>query len=753
MREPIIIIGGGLTGTISAALLSKLRDDHGEPLYDIVLLEEKQNILDGASITIDRLHLGGEYPLDQETAFDCLKGALIFKQMLPDFFADLLPTSYLISEETNNKGELCLEQYIEHYQNLQKRYKKYFQKACASYGEQRTAETLFGYPEDFFSVLVDISHVKGFAGGIKTKEKSLNPVLLGSFLEKFLRKQGVRIYPNHKVIDAFTTGTGFNVVVNVNNNERVMFTGSQVVNAAWHNALALNHLIEPISSNSDKLYAHLRGLAVIDISACKRKPEAIFGMLGERGGAYSPMNDKIAFLYLPHEVGSYLGNIEQNNQTPSLPKSWEEAINNGPPDIQFRKESILNILTSRYPFLEGAKILNLIVRPTLSLSEVLEERRHFRVRKIDPKGNWLCALSMKATFAPMAAIEVLKCVQSTSLKNGKIRKHHLIPTPKTSDIILPSALSLSDSILNEPDFFKYAREFAEKRGLPPAIVTKKESYIESHFPPLSEYTEPLRFIIIHTGNTIDSGISFNGTHIHAVKEKLIAKNKYNGTSKHNIPPYTIIQHGTMDDLHNGKFDTGIKEEDRLNKIGGDAGIASRAIIEQVRVLLNDEAVIINGQSFFGDYSGKAEQLKGTDTYSFLQLFSLEGAKEISLTQACDTETIVKSIQETIFETDSFAACFTGRLLKRTSLSKLIRGSNPDSQHFHQTVKETWKDQKELSGHYQPDVSHVIKFESDYMAKLAGLIIVSPIKSIPVKQFLLADQIGRASCRERVSSPV
>jgi hypothetical protein len=50
--------------------LAKLRNRNGDRIYNVTVLEAKKSLLNGASKTPVRLHLGAEYPLDEQTALE-----------------------------------------------------------------------------------------------------------------------------------------------------------------------------------------------------------------------------------------------------------------------------------------------------------------------------------------------------------------------------------------------------------------------------------------------------------------------------------------------------------------------------------------------------------------------------------------------------------------------------------------------------------------------------------------------------------
>lgn len=107
--EEIVIIGGGLAGALTALFAAQIKNADGRNKYHITLLEKNKHLFDGSSLVAARLHLGGEYPLDQQTGDDCLKGAMIWKMVMPShnvFFTQMPPMQFAVSPETQAVGQL-----------------------------------------------------------------------------------------------------------------------------------------------------------------------------------------------------------------------------------------------------------------------------------------------------------------------------------------------------------------------------------------------------------------------------------------------------------------------------------------------------------------------------------------------------------------------------------------------------------------------------------------------------------------------
>ncbi len=138
-REKIAIIGGGYTGVLTALLLAKLQDEEENPFYEVHLYDSNPELMMGASLAPARLHLGGEYPKDEATALQCLKSAILFRQMLRGVYTDISKTAFLLSN--NSKEQLTYEVMKENYSKIKNRYGNYYTQLQKEYGEN--TDTLF----------------------------------------------------------------------------------------------------------------------------------------------------------------------------------------------------------------------------------------------------------------------------------------------------------------------------------------------------------------------------------------------------------------------------------------------------------------------------------------------------------------------------------------------------------------------------------------------------------------------------------
>ncbi|WP_032112949.1 hypothetical protein [Candidatus Paracaedibacter symbiosus] len=82
-----------------------------------------------------------------------------------------------------------------------------------------------------------------------------------------------------------------------------------------------------------------------------------------------------------------------------------------------RAQAILDNIKEKYPFLEKAKPVDLIVRRILS-PVIQTQRKYNIVRSLGPNGSFIQAISLKAVFAPLTALSVVRY----SLENIKTLK-------------------------------------------------------------------------------------------------------------------------------------------------------------------------------------------------------------------------------------------------------------------------------------------------------------------------------------------
>ncbi|WP_198027207.1 FAD-dependent oxidoreductase [Candidatus Paracaedibacter symbiosus] len=436
-----VVMGGGLTGILSAIHLANLRNVDNKPLFKVTLLEKEAHLMSGASMIAGRLHLGGEYPLNKATAQDCLYGASLFRLMIPYGYTDIPAVTYVIDNQTQIEAERSKDIKGLTAKKMNKRYQKRVVNPYThffSFVKNSTyeSESFFGEPSDLARPLgANELNLNGFAGGIVTHEKGLNPAILGAYLEEQLKQAGVEVKCNQRVKEAKEKFYGYKVYT-----DNSKYRARLVVNGTWDNAMELdmNILSQEKQATYPDAQVHMRGMGIIDISQCtlpeiatkyKRKQKekegkgkekaeeneteevtlkertAIFGLLGEQGGMFSPFNSQVGLVYWPSKEGSYIKSLTLKKDDPN---GWEvvKRYEISDKEKQWRLEKILENLRQKYPYLEGATGIKLIVRPTLSYEEDLAKRPHTMVQVLGDR-NWINAQSLKATFAPLTALEVI----------------------------------------------------------------------------------------------------------------------------------------------------------------------------------------------------------------------------------------------------------------------------------------------------------------------------------------------------------
>jgi hypothetical protein len=448
-----VAIGGGLSGMVSALQLARLQTSAGQPLFKVILRERNPYLMGETSAVPARLHLGGEYPLDEITANDCLHTSLLFYQMIPHGYTKIPAVTYLVDHHSHNQSEqkggkdrLDLWKMIDQYKKLKKYYRQYY--PILKNDPQFTHRSIFGKPENLFRRLSreEMRLVNGFAGGIVTHEPGLNPALLGVYLEEQLRNMGVEVRTNDPVRAAKQKPYGYKLYGNGGKKDKAHL----VINAAWDHAIELDQdIISPEEKMSypNDLKVFVRGMAVVDISKCRiprvgmpsfkndekdkekeierdeeeeEEKTAFFGMLGEYGGMFSPFNDKIAWCYWPSKKGSYLTWGVENQEFFTITgnrlldqQNWDNLENfiqkefSQPKQRKRRAQAILDNLTEKYPSLQGAKAKDLIIRRLLS-PEKKTERPHSMVRCWGKDRGWLQAISLKTPFVALTSLEVTR---------------------------------------------------------------------------------------------------------------------------------------------------------------------------------------------------------------------------------------------------------------------------------------------------------------------------------------------------------
>ncbi len=411
-REEVTIIGGGRGGVETALMLARqtVRDKNTgneTPKYHITLIEAQNSLLNGASLIASRLHLGGEYPLDTQTAQDCLEGALMFKLLMPaNVYTNVPPMKFLVAEETQKHGEkpestedeksLTMAKYEAAYKVIEHNYSLAVTQLKAKLHLQSNTEAeklLFGPKSELFQKIPSgaddgyADYNKGdtkIAGGFQSKEPGIN---VGKFLatlqmelEREQEKGNITILTGHKVSkDGIKGQLGkFEVHCNKNGSE-IIIPSSQVIVTAWKDGPEIiPHLGEDEKGREKQVTVFKRAMLLVDLPAGWKTPPA-FIMLGKHGGMLSPYNDKTAICYLPIQEAAYRKNYTLTDSQPSLPADWDKIT---PEEKGNWAQRYFELLKERFPVLQDASNPRLIVRDTLSFQPDIDQRQYEAVSEV-----------------------------------------------------------------------------------------------------------------------------------------------------------------------------------------------------------------------------------------------------------------------------------------------------------------------------------------------------------------------------------
>jgi len=720
MAENIAVIGGGYTGAISAILLAQKKDQNSIPLYKVTLLEKKEQLFNGASKSPGRLHLGGEYPLDEETAFACLDGAITFKQMFGEgVLTDIPEVRYLVSKESQESGELTVDNVISSYSKIKKKYSESIDKISAALSEeqksknkkeaqQTASELLFGPPEELFSTLSkeQLEDTPGFVGGIATKERGLNPVRLGTHLETLLKKSGVNVRTGVNVDSVKKNENDYTINISKNNGKETLKT-QQVINASWEGAYRLNN-----NSNQPDQHIHLRAIALVDISRLNSPPKyASFGLIGETGGMLSPFNDKLALFYSPTEQNAYIDSTILNNKKTTPPENWDSLQK--PDDKEKRIDSYQSALENRYPKFKDAKVIDLVIRPTIAIDPELSKRRHINV--FETTEGMHTAISTKATFSAMTAQQVVKSVMQRSGHQIKQSTSLLIPEEERN-------------IATDDIDASKAKEYARKRSLPEELF-RKEKEIPQHSEQIYDV------VMIRTGNqkyiedknsTAKQRRDNVDVHYHIIRSDLLSEEKEESSQV--LESAVLYQMGSIADLEKGRFYSGIDEENRAKYMGGShvIGLASRCNPIDGILTTADEAIIINNNAYAGDINGKGSRFSKDDKFSFIQVADLSNASTISgISQVNNSNSLVDNIEQQLMlsNNQTFVAHFKAKLAPE-AISRNISPTNSEGKR-HETLKTMWEDWQEHKAS-NVEMAHLLTDKSP-------MTIIGDIKAIGIDQ--------------------
>jgi len=394
--KEIAIIGGGLAGCLTALMLAKERVVHPDkttsPKYNITIIEAQSTVLNGASVVASRLHLGGEYPLDEVTANDCLKGAVIWKLLMPKgIYTPTPPMKFLIAQETQEEGKLTETMYKQAYDKIKHNYGIAITKIKYTAGrrteQKETEQKLFGPKEGLFKDLDPKDYADynqgetEIAAGFRSQELGLNvPKYLAMIQHELEAQKNITILTKHKVNENGVYGSLKNkFIIHCQNGTIKEHDGQhkkfdQVIMSAWRG----NPAITPHLDKKKPVTVFKRAMLLVDLPEGWKTPPA-FIMLGQNGGMLAPYNDKIAICYLPTEEAAYRKAFRLTEANGSLPKTWDRLSKD---DRKEWTDRYFALLKKRFPILESAKNPRLLIRDTLSFQQDLTMRRDETVTEI-----------------------------------------------------------------------------------------------------------------------------------------------------------------------------------------------------------------------------------------------------------------------------------------------------------------------------------------------------------------------------------
>jgi Leucine-rich repeat (LRR) protein len=413
------------------------------------------------------------------------------------------------------------------YKEIKELYEVYYALLEEHYHEQ-TDELFFGHPEDLFRPVntteFEAANCMGFSGGVYAHEKGINPMILGTLLEMELKRKNVSVFCNSEVIKIKKTQRGFDLCVRQPVSRERVFEASQVVNATWLSSFGINDLLsDEVDQQNAKMKVYIRGMVLADITKCTGLPHftfsdkdgkiqteqaAIFGMLGESGGMFCPLNKHVALLFWPSKDGAYLLDEEVDISSPWESTQAEKILSTYKrkddecviEESQRIMQRVINHLKKKHPFLQDARGISLIVRPTLSASDELFQRRHVLAEHpIMEEQDWIMALSTKATFAPTTALQVTKLVLQRSQEKRQfgIQKliiddfmereeskwlHGITIDPREAEaLILPEIYKLGQGIPRDQMFKNRAKGYAFQHEIPIWSVEEKAQIEQSDY--------------------------------------------------------------------------------------------------------------------------------------------------------------------------------------------------------------------------------------------------------------------------------
>jgi hypothetical protein len=520
IQEHVVVGGGGYGGSLPAILLAHAG-------YKVTLVERNNSIFQGASRAALRFHASGkEYGLNLDTAYDCVRATMYFKQMLPaDVFTSAPAANFYIAQGTSDAGRLTAEQYEEQHEKIRQKYQEYLRDNGFD------AKEFFGDPDDLSRKLApqEYSHLQGIAAGYQSKETGIDPVAMATFLNDALERTGVDVLTGQKITEVNLRGDGY-LIETKKGKKSSSIPADQFVNATWESAYGLNvsrasksvnnnpvNIAPPESAGASNgvvpegvdnkpLHVYYRAMLMVNMKPVFEKyrdnPDMLqklrtpaFVLEGEHGGMYSPINDEVACIYLPSEKGAYVDNKVLTPESPHVPAEWADGANQRLLNETQRTHAIIDTLAEGpFPWLVDAEPMQIMAHPTLSYDNGdVTKRRDAGVTSDAP--GYITSTPTKAVYSCLAAIKVLQKTLQHSVRMEKMSLEEAVGI-LGCDIYaddIPMKVQLSfDAIVKQKraeaeaaEAVAKAKAMAEEMGFPTNAAPQKRPSLSQPLPILS----------------------------------------------------------------------------------------------------------------------------------------------------------------------------------------------------------------------------------------------------------------------------
>jgi len=418
-KEVITVIGGGLSGCVSALMLARQG-------YHVNLIEKNDELLTGSSRVAARLHRGLEYPKDPISAIDCMKSAVMWKLLMPDNITTAPPPmKAVLSKRSQELGEiketnemlkranlssqirreltdeedldaLTLDSYNNVFEKVRQEYEELFKRIRSDMGwtkEQTEADLLGSYEKGrFYRALSEDElrecKIPNIVGGFQTQEEGLNIPKYLSMIQKAIEderdKGNITLFTGHKVLPLKEEGGGirgqfgdFHVRCEKEDGSQVIVHSSQLVQAANSGGPAITPQIGKAGEHGRAMTVYRRAILEVDLPEGWQH-DPFFKLVGSDGCMVAPYNDKVALVYtLMHDIPT-INKVDLFYDSPDLPDNWEHM----PPESKKAlTDAFFNYAKRSYPPLAGATNPRVLIADTINFQDVVTKRRDKNTRE------------------------------------------------------------------------------------------------------------------------------------------------------------------------------------------------------------------------------------------------------------------------------------------------------------------------------------------------------------------------------------